>query len=83
MPRQNDRRMSLGAFSSCNATLTRLDQSVRESDDYYPYGELVPSSGGTGDINKFTGKERDAESGLDDFVARHYASSLGGIRGQE
>ena len=26
---------------------------------------------------KFTGKERDAESGLDDFDARHYASSLG------
>ncbi len=27
--------------------------------------------------HKFTGKERDIESGLDDFVARHYASSLG------
>ena len=26
---------------------------------------------------KFTGEERDAESGLDDFVARHYLSSLG------
>ncbi len=26
---------------------------------------------------KFTGKERDAESGLDDFGARYYASSLG------
>ncbi len=57
--------------------LTRLDQSVRESDDYYPYGELVPSSGGTGDIFKFTGKERDQESGNDDFGARYYASSMG------
>src|SRR5216683_6250012 len=27
--------------------------------------------------NKFTGKERDAESGLDGFGRRHYASSLG------
>src|SRR5258708_13920358 len=26
---------------------------------------------------KFTGKERDAESGLDDFDARHYASTMG------
>jgi RHS repeat-associated protein len=26
---------------------------------------------------KFTGKERDAESGLDDFEARHYASTMG------
>jgi len=25
----------------------------------------------------FTGKERDAESGLDNFVARYYGSSLG------
>lgn len=25
---------------------------------------------------KFTGKERDGESGLDYFIARHYASSL-------
>ena len=26
---------------------------------------------------KFTGKERDAESGLDNFGARYYASGLG------
>jgi RHS repeat-associated protein len=26
---------------------------------------------------KFTGKERDAESGLDDFGARYYGSSTG------
>lgn len=27
--------------------------------------------------HKFTGKERDAESGLDDFGARQYSSSMG------
>jgi RHS repeat-associated protein len=27
--------------------------------------------------HKFTGKERDSESGLDDFEARHYASTMG------
>jgi RHS repeat-associated protein len=52
------------------------------SDTYYPYGL---ESGGTsalsapGNANhyKFTGKERDAESGLDYFGARYYGSSMG------
>ncbi|HVN22166.1 MAG TPA: RHS repeat-associated core domain-containing protein, partial [Dongiaceae bacterium] len=57
--------------------LSKLDQTVRESDDYYPFGELIPSVPGTGDVNKFTGKERDVESGLDNFGARYNASSLG------
>ena len=57
--------------------LTRLDQTVRESDDYYPFGELIPSTPATGDINKFTGKERDSESGLDNFGFRYFGSSLG------
>jgi RHS repeat-associated protein len=57
--------------------LTRLDQSVRESDDYYPYGEQIPPSGGNGSLLKFTGKERDSESGLDNFGKRYNASSLG------
>ena len=57
--------------------LTRLDRTVRESDDYYPFGELIPSAPDTGDINKVTGKERDSESGLDNFGARYFGSSLG------
>jgi RHS repeat-associated protein len=28
-------------------------------------------------LHKFTGKERDSESGLDDFGARYYASTMG------
>jgi len=57
--------------------LTRLDQTVRESDDYYPFGEQIPPTGGTAGTLKFTGKERDSESGLDMFGARYYGSSLG------
>lgn len=57
--------------------LTELNQSVLETDDYYPYGEFVPPSGGTGNVLKFTDKERDAESGLDYFGDRHYGSSMG------
>lgn len=59
--------------------LTQQDGShaVRESDDYYPYGEQLPPTGGTAGRLKFTGKERDNESGLDNFGARYYGSSLG------
>jgi RHS repeat-associated protein len=57
--------------------LTRLDQTARESDDYYPFGEQIPPTGGTAGTLKFTGKERDGESGLDNFGARYDASSLG------
>jgi len=55
--------------------MTKLDQSVHDSLDYLPYGEQV--AGDTGSTHKFTGKERDAESGLDYFGARYYASSWG------
>ena len=46
--------------------------------DYYPYGGEIPITTGIQDQNyKFTGKERDSESGLDNFGARYNASSLG------
>lgn len=43
---------------------------------YYPYGEEATSTCAS-DNYKFTGKERDAESGLDYFGARYYGSPLG------
>jgi RHS repeat-associated protein len=43
--------------------------------DYYPYGGLA--SGTSSDHYMFDGKERDSESGLDNFGARYDASSLG------
>jgi len=55
--------------------LTRVDQTVRDSMDYQPYGEQI--AGDTATTHKFTGKERDGESGLDYFGARYYGSSLG------
>ena len=44
-----------------------------------PFGDQIISSGtGTDATSRhFTGKERDAESGLDYFGARYYASSMG------
>jgi RHS repeat-associated protein len=49
---------------------------VRES-DYVPYGSEVTISGTDPNRYKFTGKERDLESGLDNFDARFYSSPFG------
>jgi RHS repeat-associated protein len=57
-----------------NATATVCEQDI----DYYPYGgaqdDYCPN---VAQNYKFTGKERDSESGLDNFGARFDASSLG------
>jgi len=59
-----------------NATATTCEQDI----DYYPYGGVeydYCSGSGVTQNYKFTGKERDSESGLDEFGARYYGSSLG------
>jgi RHS repeat-associated protein len=56
--------------------LTTVSGTVYESYDYAPYGEPVGTSG-AGTTRKFTGKERDSESGLDYFGARYYVSLSG------
>ncbi|MFZ0869009.1 MAG: RHS repeat-associated core domain-containing protein [Candidatus Sulfotelmatobacter sp.] len=43
--------------------------------DYTPYGIVI--DGAPSERYLFTGKERDSESGLDYFGARHYASTMG------
>ncbi len=57
--------------------------------DYLPFGEELPSTvghrnasgagyvGGNNPRQKFTGKERDGETGLDYFLARYYSSIQG------
>ena len=44
---------------------------------YYPYGGMQSSTGSDPNHYKFTGKERDSESGNDYFGARYYASTMG------
>ncbi len=44
---------------------------------YYPYGGQQSTVGSDPNHYKFTGKERDAESGLDNFDFRYFGSSLG------
>jgi RHS repeat-associated protein len=55
---------------------TSPGQWLSENLDYLPFGELNSTDTGI-DTHKFTGKERDSESGLDNFEARYYSSSLG------
>jgi RHS repeat-associated protein len=50
--------------------------SVQQRYFYYPYGGIVASIGSDSNHYKFTGKERDSESGLDNFGARYYGSAL-------
>ncbi len=45
---------------------------------FFPYGvERVIQQNDSANNYKFTGKERDSETGLDDFGARYYVSNLG------
>lgn len=59
------------------SVITDSSGNIQQESDYYPYGgELVITSGDP-NRRKFTGKERDTESGLDSFGARYYASTMG------
>ena len=57
------------------------DGTVAGYDDYYPFGMVMDGrSGNTSnpdDLYKFTGKERDIETGYDYFGARFYDSRIG------
>jgi RHS repeat-associated protein len=55
-----------------NSSGTPVDDS-----DFYPFGGERPILSSSGNSYKFTAKERDSESGLDNFGARYDASSLG------
>jgi RHS repeat-associated protein len=57
--------------------VTAANGNILKESDYLPYGGEIVISGSDPNRYKFTGKERDGESGLDDFGARYYASSSG------
>jgi len=63
----------LGAAS----IVTNASGGIEDESDYYPYGGEMVITATAPQNYKFTGKERDAESGLDDFGARFHASALG------
>jgi RHS repeat-associated protein len=51
--------------------------NILNESDYYPYGGEIVISDSDSNHYKFTGKERDSESGLDNFDFRYYASTMG------
>jgi RHS repeat-associated protein len=55
-----------------NSSGTPLDDS-----DFYPFGGERMIASSSGNRYKFTAKERDTESGLDNFGARYDSSSMG------
>ena len=64
--------------------VTNQAGQVIERHDYLPFGEECTTGPcasnpgvGVGQPRKFTGKERDAETGLDYFGARYYGSKIG------
>ena len=61
------------------SVVTDASGQCEQDIDYYPYGGVQSDNCSTpiSQNYKFTGKERDTESGLDYFGARHYASNLG------
>jgi RHS repeat-associated protein len=48
-----------------------------DDSDFYPFGGERPYLSSSGNTYKFTGKERDSESGLDNFGARFDSSAIG------
>lgn len=67
-----------GDHLSTARVVTDSSGNILDDSDFYPFGgerpAILPTSGNT---YKFTGYERDAESGLDYASARHYNSTLG------
>jgi RHS repeat-associated protein len=64
----------LGSHTMVTSATGACEQDI----DYFPYGGIVNDYCPTvAQHYKFTGKERDTESGLDMFGARYYGNSLG------
>ncbi len=52
--------------------------NIKEESDYYPFGgERIVTDLGIGNNYKFSGKERDPETGCDYFGARYYCNPIG------
>jgi len=59
------------------SVIAKSDGTIDNESDMYPFGIEKPITTNLTDHFKYTGKERDTESGLDYFGARYYASSMG------
>ena len=59
------------------SVITDSAGTIRSESDFYPWGGELQIYNNFNNTYKFTGKERDSETGLDYFGARYYSSALG------
>src|SRR6185437_13014193 len=59
------------------SVITDSTGNIKSESDYYPWGGELQFVGNDSNHYKFTGKERDTESGLYYFGARYYSNGLG------
>ena len=61
------------------STRSLLDEegTVTAAYDYWPYGKVLATTGAESTHFRFTGHERDSESGLDYMLERSYANDIG------
>ncbi len=59
------------------SVITDSAGNIKSESDFYPWGGELQFVNNDSNHYKFTGKERDSETGLDYFGARHYSNGLG------
>src|SRR5215475_11519878 len=59
------------------SVITDSAGNIKAESDYYPWGGELQFVNNDSNHYKFTGKERDSETGLDYFGARYYSNGLG------
>ncbi|MGC2695513.1 MAG: RHS repeat-associated core domain-containing protein [Candidatus Angelobacter sp.] len=59
------------------SVITDSAGNIKSESDYYPWGGELQITANDSNHYKFTGKERDSETGLDYFGARYYSNGLG------
>src|SRR5947209_3382117 len=59
------------------SVITDAIGAIKSESDYYPWGGELQFSNAVSNHYKFTGKERDQETGLDFFGVRYYSNAMG------
>src|SRR5882762_6295377 len=59
------------------SVITNAAGVIKSESDYYPWGGELQFTNNDSNHYKFTGKERDTETGLDYFGGRYYGNALG------
>jgi RHS repeat-associated protein len=57
--------------------VTNAGGTILDDSDFYPFGVERPYASASGNVYKFEKKERDTETGNDDFGARYYSNRFG------